>query len=1050
MRSSKNNIHSSRLGFPALTVLVLVVLAVFCFINFPASASKTGLRNSNNFDLALIAEAVALNATEVTFNQPVSQYNENFLNFPVYFEENRGQQDKRVKYLTRGGGTETFLTATEAVYVIRDPEIEKQKAVAVYMRLGGANTEANFTPSAELAHRTNYFRDSDPKSWYTEIPNYQSVTAENIYDGVNMVWRGKENGAIQYDFVVQPNADPGVIEWEIEGAEKVSIDAEGGLVIETQAGTLKQSRPFTFQETDDGKSEVASGFVLSELPKTSQSTASIFRVKFELGAYDVSKPLTIDPLTYSTFVGGASLEVSHALALDSTGNTYITGFTFSTDFPTTPGVFDTSQNGQADRFVTKLNPAGTALAYSTYIGGLSYDGDLDVGIAVDPGGNVYLSGNTLSTDYPTTVGAVDTIHNGFDDVYVTKLNPLGSGLVYSTFIGGNRDDRSAAIAVDSSGNAYVTGVTSKSPNVATDYPTTVGAFDTTHNGINDIFVSKLNPAGSALVYSTLIGGSEADQGYGIAIDASGNAYVTGFAGPSDYPTTVGAYDTTFNGDLDVVVTKLNAAGSALVYSTFIGGTVTDIGNAIAIDANGSAYVTGSTGNTLSTPYPTTLGAFDTTLNGNADVIVTKLNAAGSALVYSTLIGGSGSEVGRDIFFGPTGSVYLTGHTFNHTIDYPVTPGAYDTTPNGAFGDVDAFITKLNPSGSNLDYSSFIGGAAQDIGFGIVIDQQGVVYLTGSTTQTANAATNFPTTPGAADTTHNGDQDAFVTKLVLTLSATRADFDGDGRTDVSVFRSSEGNWYLNQSTAGFGVVKWGISGDTIVPGDYDGDTKADIAVFRPNSNPANADYFILNSNGFTVSFGSWGVPGDLPVAGDYDGDSKVDLAVFRPSEANWYVLNSSNGSGTVSVFGLNGDLPLAFDLENDGKTNLAVFRPSTNIWYIARNTGIPGQNFEAIQFGLGGDRLVPADYDGDNRDDFAVFRPSTGQWFVRRSSDSTVTVTPFGVSTDIPVPGDYDGDGRDDIAIYRNGQWWLSRSTAGLAVVNFGLAGDKPIPSAAVP
>ncbi|MBP6001815.1 MAG: hypothetical protein KA746_00140 [Pyrinomonadaceae bacterium] len=279
---------------------------------------------------------------------------------------------------------------------------------------------------------------------------------------------------------------------------------------------------------------------------------------------------------------------------------------------------------------------------------------------------------------------------------------------------------------------------------------------------------------------------------------------------------------------------------------------------------------------------------------------------------------------------------------------------------------------------------------------------------------------------------------------------RADFDGDGKTDISIFRPSEGNWYLNRSTAGFGVINWGVATDTTVPGDYDGDGKADTAIFRPANDPASSDYYILKSNGFVYQGFSWGVVGDVPVTGDYDGDGKSDLAIFRPSSNTWYILNSGNGSNTVAPFGSTGDVPLAFDLENDGKTNLAVYRASSNTWYIARNTGVPAQNFEAVPFGSAGDLLVPADYDGDNKDDFAVFRPSNGTWYIRKSSDSTTTFIAWGSNGDVPVPGDYDGDGKDDVAVYRNGIWYVSRSTAGTWIASFGLATDRPLPRSYIP
>jgi hypothetical protein len=279
---------------------------------------------------------------------------------------------------------------------------------------------------------------------------------------------------------------------------------------------------------------------------------------------------------------------------------------------------------------------------------------------------------------------------------------------------------------------------------------------------------------------------------------------------------------------------------------------------------------------------------------------------------------------------------------------------------------------------------------------------------------------------------------------------RADFDGDGKTDLSIFRPSEGNWYLNRSTAGFTVLNWGISTDTLVPGDYDGDGKADVAVFRPSNTIGVTDFYILNSGTMTYSGAEWGVVGDIPVSGNFDGDTKDDIAVWRPSSGTWYVLNSSNGSNTIEPFGLNGDVPVSMNTDNDNKTNLAVFRPSNNTWYVARNTGSPATNFDAFPFGAAGDKLIPADYDDDNKTDIAVYRPSTGQWVIRKSSDSTTTFTTFGISTDIPVPGDYDGDGQDDIAVYRSGTWYINRSTSGMLTQAFGTGTDIAIPKAYIP
>ncbi|HUR99629.1 MAG TPA: zinc-dependent metalloprotease family protein [Pyrinomonadaceae bacterium] len=277
---------------------------------------------------------------------------------------------------------------------------------------------------------------------------------------------------------------------------------------------------------------------------------------------------------------------------------------------------------------------------------------------------------------------------------------------------------------------------------------------------------------------------------------------------------------------------------------------------------------------------------------------------------------------------------------------------------------------------------------------------------------------------------------------------RADFDGDGKTDLSVFRPSEGNWYLNRSTAGFVALHWGASTDNLIPGDYDNDGKADTAIFRPSADPAQSDFYILNSNGFTVTGLSWGTTGDVAVPADYDGDGKTDPAVYRASTNTWYALKSAGGF-TADVFGVAGDVPMTMDTNADGKAQIAVFRSSNNTWYIAKPTGAPGTNFDAVPFGALGDRLVPADYDGDSKDDIAVYRPSNGTWYVLKSSGGTL-IAAFGIATDVPVPGDYDGDGSDDLAVYRNGIWYVSRSTAGILIQPFGLASDVPIASKYVP
>jgi hypothetical protein len=474
----------------------------------------------------------------------------------------------------------------------------------------------------------------------------------------------------------------------------------------------------------------------------------------EVGSYDPTQTLVIDPLVYSTYIGGSSDEEGHAIAVDGSGNAYATGFTYSTDYDVTPGAFQTRNRGGADVFVTKLNAAGTALVYSTYIGG-SND-DAGYGIAVDGSGNAYVTGYTNSTNYPVTPGAFQTRNGGGADVFVTKLNAAGTALVYSTYIGGSSDDVGRGIAVDGSGNAYVTGYTN-----STNYPVTPGAFQTRNGGGADVFVTKLNATGTALVYSTYIGGSGVDVGRGIAVDGSGNAYVTGYTNSTNYPVTPGAFQTRNGGGADVFVTKLNATGTALVYSTYIGGSGDDVGRGIAVDGSGNAYVTGGT---YSTDYDVTPGTFQTTKEGGADVFVTKLNATGTALVYSTYIGGSSEDVGTAIAVDGSGYAYVTGYT--NSTDYDVTPGAFQTTrPITIPLDADVFVTKLNATGTALIYSTYLRGNNWDYGNAIAVDGSGYAYVTGSTN-----STNYPVTPGAFQMRNGGGWDVFVTKLNATGTA----------------------------------------------------------------------------------------------------------------------------------------------------------------------------------------------------------------------------------------------------------------------------------------
>jgi hypothetical protein len=647
---------------------------------------------------------------------------------PLSFEINRGQTDSQVKFLSRGNGYSLFLTGNEAVLALKKPvqmakgkrQMAKGKSefqhspfdapssllqrpasfqfpvsnfqtpatdneprttsAVLRMKLVGANPNPKIVGTDELPGKSNYFIGNDPKKWRTNVPNYAKVKYASVYPGVDLVYYGNQ-GKLEYDFVVQPGADPAAITLQLETGQskihnrKSKIDKNGDLVVGTDGGEVVFHKPVVYQPATYNELRTTNGggrhFVEGRYVLRGDN-----RIAFQLADHDRRRPVIIDPvLAYSTYLGGSGLDGGSAIAVDASGNAYVTGGTTSSDFPTTQGAFQTTYGGDGPgdsgyAFVSKLNAAGSALLYSTYLGGSSDDGINGTGIAVDASGDAYVAGPTTSSDFPTTSGAFQRILHGYLNTFVSKLNATGSALVYSTYLGGSHQDFGAGIAVDASGNSFVTGSISSS-----DFPTTPGAFQVAGGGG---FLTKLNPTGSALVYSTAsIGGAA------IALDSAGNAYVTGVAGPG-FPTTPGAFQTTFGGDdLDAFISKLNAAGSTLLYSTYLGGSGTDLGRGIAVDASGNAYVAGIAG---SNNFPTTPGAFQTTCGGGA--FVTKLNASASALLYSTyLCGGGGFGMAVDA----SGNAYVSGGS--GSADFPVTPGAFQTTFAG--GDNDAFVVKIS-------------------------------------------------------------------------------------------------------------------------------------------------------------------------------------------------------------------------------------------------------------------------------------------------------------------------------------------------------------------
>jgi hypothetical protein len=603
------------------------------------------------------------------------------------------------------------------------------------MRLEGANPSPEVRGLEELAGKSNYFFGKDSNQWHTNVTTFAKVRYHNVYPGIDLVYYGNQQ-QLEHDFIVTPRADPKAIQLKIEGTKKIRLDSGGNLVMQVPGGEVRLRKPLLYQEAAGERREIAGEY---KLERTNL-------IGFRVARYDETRPLIIDPvLVYSTYFGGTSQDNGDGgIAVDSSGNVYVSGLTDSSDFPTTSGAYQTNFRGFRDIFVTKLNPTGSAVVYSTYLGG---SGGEDGGnVAVDSAGNLYVAGQTNSSDFPTVNALQSSYGGGASDGVVTKIDPTGSALIYSTYLGGSGEDHPLGIAVDGSGNAYVAGNTQSS-----DFPTTFGAFQTVFGGGGGhVFVSKFNASGSALLYSTFFGGNGSDSSaHGIGVDSSGNVHVAGGTNSTNFPT-VNAFQNAFGGGGgDGFIATLNAAGSGLVYSTYIGGSGDDSLNALASDSNGNACVTGTT---TSSNFPTTSGAYQTALAGGSyDAVVAKLNPAGSP-VYSTYLGGSNYDFGIGVALDGAGNTYVAGQTYSS--DFPTT-NAFQSTFGGTY---DGFVTELNPSGSALIYSSYLGGSGGDAAQAVAVKSVGEAYVSGTT-----GSTDFPTA-NPFQTGNAGSLDLFIAKI----------------------------------------------------------------------------------------------------------------------------------------------------------------------------------------------------------------------------------------------------------------------------------------------
>ena len=658
---------------------------------------------------------------------------------PLAFQPNIGQASPAISYLARGPGYSVGLTSTSAIVDLQNSSSSGSQILDV--RLVGAEIAAQGLSQDQLPGVANYLIGNNPADWHTNVPTYGQVSYQNVYRGIDLVYHGNQ-GQLEYDFVVNPGSNSGAIRLSISGAQFLTLDAQGDLLVHIAGGVLTEEAPTVYQTIDGVLHAVAGRYVIENGNQ----------IGFAVGAYDVSKPLVIDPvLQYSTYIGGTGGDEGRAITLDASGDAYIVGDTSSTDFPTAGNpVIGTLPAQATDAYISKLNADGSALLYSTYLGGTVSTQSMLAGasgIAIDASGDAFVTGLTFYSDFPTAGNPAQRTLRGMQNAFVAELNPTGSSLVYSTYLGGSSSDAAYRIAVDSSGDAYVVGAA-----ISSDFPTLNALQPTAPSGA--AFVTKLSGTGQ-LVYSTYLGG-KTDFADDVAVDSTGAVYVTGGTFSSTFPTAGQPFQSTLKGIENVFVSKIDAAGTALVYSTYLGGHAPDAARAIALDSAGDAYVAGSTS---SSDFPTAGTPFQGSHSSGTNGFVSKLNPGGSALLYSTYLGGSSGDTNLyALAVDAAGDAYVTGGTF--ASNFPTAGNAPQRTYAG--GESAVVVSKLNPQGSALLYSTFLGnpsGNDQEDGFGIAVGSSGNAYVTGDTQSTV-----FPTNTGVVQPENRGGGDGFVTEL----------------------------------------------------------------------------------------------------------------------------------------------------------------------------------------------------------------------------------------------------------------------------------------------
>jgi Beta-propeller repeat len=696
-------------------------------------------------------------------------------NLPLYFEANLGHAKSPAQFLARGRDCQFLVSPNESQLILRkaDAASGKISSCVVRMQFVNANAQAQVRGDSEQPGKINYLIGNDPAQWRTGVATFAKVRVEQLYPSISLVYYGNQQ-QLEYDFTVAPHANPQQIAIQFAGVDKISVGPRGELILTVGKDEIRQPKPLLYQTVNGTREEISGGYKI----------VNARTVAFDIGKYNHALPLVIDPiLSYSTYFGGNVDDTAWAISLDTNGFIYVAGGTRSTQFAkwtVPPGAFQTNFQGGAvagDAFVAKFNNTATNLIYLTYLGGGA--DDAAYGLAVDGTGDAYIAGATDSANFPVknpiypNISGVLNTHVGFYpfDGFVAELDPNGSNLLYSTYLGGGSADAAFGIALDLSNNAYVVGIT-----YSTNFPTTTNAFQK-HIGVANgayqaysyanAFVAEISASGTNLLYSSYFGGTNFDVGERIAVDNSNFVYVTGFTASTNFPNT-NAFQQYLNGSTNAFVAKFGPSCTNLVYSTFLGGTNSDVANSIAIDALGKAYVTGWT---TSTNFPNTVDFLPNSLTNNSlygyavttNAFLTQITWDGTnaSVGYSAVFGGNFTDIGEDVAVDPSGNAFVVGTSSSTNFPTFNTSGLLSATNSGGN---DVFVIAFSTDALGLFYSACLGGLSDDFGYGIALDPVDNAYIVGQT-----ASTNFPVL-NARQTALNGAANAFLAKILLQQPA----------------------------------------------------------------------------------------------------------------------------------------------------------------------------------------------------------------------------------------------------------------------------------------